>query len=94
MAETRKAHPRRQHEGFYAAYCQGQGIDIGVGRIDTFDGVDAQLVTGQAWEFETAVRNNQNLGPNNRWALLDYGSSGSSGLPFIGGEPADPARAP
>ncbi|MDX2065852.1 MAG: hypothetical protein SFX74_08940, partial [Fimbriimonadaceae bacterium] len=47
-----------------------------------------------AWEFETAVRNNQNLGPNNRWALLDYGSSGSSGLPFIGGEPADPARAP
>ncbi|MDX2064426.1 MAG: hypothetical protein SFX74_01655 [Fimbriimonadaceae bacterium] len=49
---------------------------------------------GQAWEFETAVRNNQNLGPNNRWALLDNGSSGSSGLPFIGGEPADPARAP
>ncbi|MDX2065850.1 MAG: class I SAM-dependent methyltransferase [Fimbriimonadaceae bacterium] len=51
MAETRKAHPRRQREGFYAAYCQGQGIDIGVGRIDTFDGEDALPVPGiHTWD--------------------------------------------
>jgi SAM-dependent methyltransferase len=41
VAETKKAHPRRLAEGFYEAYCFGQGIDIGVGRIDTSDGEDA-----------------------------------------------------
>lgn len=44
MAETRKAHTRRLREGFYEAYCRGLGIDIGVGRIDTYDGEDALLV--------------------------------------------------
>jgi hypothetical protein len=41
MAETRKAHGRRLKEGFYERFCQGRGIDIGVGRVDTFDGEDA-----------------------------------------------------
>lgn len=31
MAETCKAHHRRQREGFYATYCTGKGIDIGSG---------------------------------------------------------------
>lgn len=51
MAETRKAHARRKHEKFYAAYCQGQGIDIGVGRIDTVDGEDALPIEGiHTWD--------------------------------------------
>ena len=51
MAETRKAHARRLREGFYDAYCQGHGIDIGVGRVDTVDGEDALPVPGvQGWD--------------------------------------------
>lgn len=51
MAETKKAHERRLREGFYGAYCKGQGIDIGVGRIDTFDGEDALPVEGiHTWD--------------------------------------------
>lgn len=51
MAETRKAHDRRVRDGFYEAFCQGQGIDIGVGRIDTFDGEDALPIDGiHTWD--------------------------------------------
>lgn len=32
MAETRKAHERRLREGFYEAFCQGHGLDVGGGR--------------------------------------------------------------
>jgi SAM-dependent methyltransferase len=31
MAETSKAHARREREGFFEKYCQGKGIDIGCG---------------------------------------------------------------
>lgn len=40
MAETSKSKERRLQEGFYEKYIKGYGIDIGVGRIDTFDGAD------------------------------------------------------
>ena len=40
MAETSKSKERRLQEGFYDKYIKGYGIDIGVGRIDTFDGAD------------------------------------------------------
>jgi SAM-dependent methyltransferase len=40
MAETRKAHARRIASGFYEKYIHGKGIDIGCGRIDTYDGLD------------------------------------------------------
>lgn len=51
MAETRKAHRRRKLEGFYDAFCGCQGIDIGVGRIDTADGEDALPVPGiHTWD--------------------------------------------
>jgi SAM-dependent methyltransferase len=40
MAETSKSKPRRESEGFYEKFIKGYGIDIGVGRIDTFDGAD------------------------------------------------------
>ena len=45
MAETIKAHQRRLAAGFYDLYIQGQGIDIGCGRIDTYDGVDTISLT-------------------------------------------------
>jgi ubiquinone/menaquinone biosynthesis C-methylase UbiE len=45
MAETRKAHKRRVKEGFYRKYINGQGIDIGCGRIDTHDGADTISLT-------------------------------------------------
>lgn len=49
--ETGKAHQRRLREGFYDAYCKGQGIDIGVGRIDAYDGEDALPVAGiHGWD--------------------------------------------
>lgn len=34
MAETAKARARREREGFFEKYCQGKGIDIGVGRLN------------------------------------------------------------
>lgn len=45
MAETFKAHQRRLASGFYEKYIKGQGIDIGCGRIDTFDGIDTISMT-------------------------------------------------
>ncbi len=45
MAETFKAHERRKASGFYEKYIKGQGIDIGCGRIDTFDGIDTISMT-------------------------------------------------
>ena len=45
MAETFKAHQRRLASGFYDRYIKGQGIDIGCGRIDTFDGIDTISMT-------------------------------------------------
>jgi SAM-dependent methyltransferase len=40
MAETKRSHDRRAREGFFRKYIQGKGIDIGVGRSDTWDGAD------------------------------------------------------
>lgn len=41
MAETTKAKPRLIESGFYARHIEGKKvIDVGVGRLDTFDGAD------------------------------------------------------
>jgi len=41
MAETTKAKPRLIASGFYTCHIEGKKvIDVGVGRIDTFDGAD------------------------------------------------------
>lgn len=41
MAETSKAKPRLIANGFYAKHIEGKKvIDVGVGRLDTFDGAD------------------------------------------------------
>jgi SAM-dependent methyltransferase len=41
MAETTKAKPRLIESGFYARHIEGKKvIDVGVGRIDTYDGAD------------------------------------------------------
>lgn len=41
MAETSRAKERRIAEGFYDKYINNKhGIDIGVGRLDTYDGAD------------------------------------------------------
>lgn len=58
VAETSKAAPRREREGFFDAFCQGQGLDIGYGGDllvpncrgwDVEDG-DAQYLRGIAAE--------------------------------------------
>ncbi len=43
--ETSKARPRRERDGFFEAYCQGQGIDIGWGG-------DLLASNCMAWDFE------------------------------------------
>lgn len=40
MAETSKLKARWIRDGLYDQFIQGHGIDIGVGRIDTYDGAD------------------------------------------------------
>ena len=50
MAETKKAFPRRVKEGFFENYCQGEGIDIGVGRIGSSDGEDPLLPHIRRWD--------------------------------------------
>lgn len=47
--ETGKAHDRRERSGFFEKYCQGQGIDIGVGRIDSH-GADPLLPEIDTWD--------------------------------------------
>lgn len=47
--ETSKAHARRVREGFFDKYIQGNGIDIGVGRIDGF-GADLVHPDAFAWD--------------------------------------------
>jgi SAM-dependent methyltransferase len=44
-AETSKAKPRRQREGFFDLYCQGRGLDIGYGGDPVVRGV-------RGWDFE------------------------------------------
>jgi hypothetical protein len=44
-AETSKAAPRREREGFFAAYCQGKGLDIGYGD-------DLLAPNCQGWDIE------------------------------------------
>lgn len=52
--ETGKAQARRQREGFFEKYCQGEGLDIGCGNDPVVDGVygwdlmngDAQYLKG------------------------------------------------
>jgi len=54
QAETSKARPRREREGFFDAYCQGYGLDIGYGgdlltencRCWDFEDGDAQTLAG------------------------------------------------
>jgi SAM-dependent methyltransferase len=50
MAETRKAHERRVKEGFFDKYVKEPIIDIGVGRIDTYDGADPLTPTCDTWD--------------------------------------------
>lgn len=47
--ETGKAHDRRVREGFFENYCNGKGIDIGVGRIDSH-GADPLLPDIDTWD--------------------------------------------
>ena len=50
MAETSKSKPRRLAEGFFDKYVKGKIIDIGVGRIDTYDGADPLTDTCDTWD--------------------------------------------
>lgn len=48
--ETSKAHARRVREGFFDAFCQGYGIDIGVGRLESQDGTDLIVPGAVPWD--------------------------------------------
>jgi len=50
MAETSKAHDRRVQEKFFDKYVKEPIIDIGVGRIDTYDGADPLTPTCDTWD--------------------------------------------
>lgn len=50
MAETRKAHERRVKENFFEKYVKEPIIDIGVGRIDTYDGADPLTEDCDTWD--------------------------------------------
>ena len=50
MAETSKSKPRRIAEGFFDKYVKGKIIDIGVGRIDTYDGADPLTEDCDTWD--------------------------------------------
>jgi predicted SAM-dependent methyltransferase len=50
MAETSKAHDRRVAEKFFDKYVKEPIIDIGVGRIDTYDGADPLTPTCDTWD--------------------------------------------
>jgi SAM-dependent methyltransferase len=50
MAETRKAYERRVREGFFEKYLHLPVIDIGVGRIDTYDGADIIHPEAVGWD--------------------------------------------
>jgi SAM-dependent methyltransferase len=50
MAETTKSKPRRESEGFFKKYVKGKVIDIGVGRIDTYDGADPLNGWCETWD--------------------------------------------
>ena len=50
MAETSKAYDRRIKEGFFEKYVKEPIIDIGVGRIDTYDGADPLTPTCDTWD--------------------------------------------
>jgi len=50
MAETKKAYERRIKEGFFDKYVKQPVIDIGVGRIDTYDGADPLTETCDTWD--------------------------------------------
>lgn len=43
--ETSKARPRREREGFFERYCQGQGLDIGFGG-------DLVCANARGWDIE------------------------------------------
>lgn len=48
--ETRKAYPRRIRMGFFARFCQGQGIDVGVGREGSPGGEDKVTNACFGWD--------------------------------------------
>lgn len=50
MAETSKSKQRREREGFFKKYVKEPIIDIGVGRIDTFDGSDPLTPDCDTWD--------------------------------------------
>jgi len=50
MAETRKAYKRRLEEGFFKDFVKEPIIDIGVGRIDTYDGADPLTPDCDTWD--------------------------------------------
>ena len=50
MAETSKSQPRRLKEGFFEKYVVEPIIDIGVGRIDTYDGADPLTPDCDTWD--------------------------------------------
>lgn len=50
MAETKKSEARRITEGFFKKYVKAPIIDIGVGRIDTYDGADPLTPDCDTWD--------------------------------------------
>lgn len=50
MAETSKSKPRREANGFFDKYVKGKVIDIGVGRVDTYDGADPLTDWCDTWD--------------------------------------------
>jgi predicted SAM-dependent methyltransferase len=53
MAETNKAKQRRIKEGFFEQYCVGKSvIDIGCGRLQTFDGEDMICEHAFGWDSD------------------------------------------
>jgi len=47
--ETSKAHDRRVREGFFEKFCQGKGIDLGVGRLGA-NGPDPVTPDVRGWD--------------------------------------------
>ena len=50
MAETSKSYQRRLADGWFEKYIKGKIIDIGVGRIDTYDGADPLTKDCDTWD--------------------------------------------
>lgn len=48
--ETQKARKRRFRSAFFSRYCQGTGIDIGCGRLESIGGEDKVVDWARGWD--------------------------------------------